>query len=181
GFWAIHPQTISGGQGAEEKPQPLLRGAKAWLQVSFQALALKAKGWTTLIMRPMFSFRGLHLPEESAVAFSRALTESVSSAEAVGGAAERAVDARQRKLQHAPVPGCEARRIQVAQQARAFERQLPIPGEHGREWEEQPHIAGDGQAAGRLKGVAREQRAVAFVEKRKMAGRVPRSGKRPQR
>src|SRR5207302_1144203 len=86
-FGAIHPQTISGGQGAEEKPQPLLRAAKAGLQVSFQALALKAQGWTTLIMRQCCHSEDCICPRNLLLLLPDALTESVSS-DAVGGAAE---------------------------------------------------------------------------------------------
>jgi hypothetical protein len=42
----------------------------------------------------------------------------------MGGAADGAIDARERKLQHAPMSRGEARRVEVAQQARTFERQL---------------------------------------------------------
>ena len=50
-FGAIHRGRSVAGRDAEEKPQPLLRTAKAGLQVSFQALALGRKGWATLTMR----------------------------------------------------------------------------------------------------------------------------------
>jgi hypothetical protein len=42
----------------------------------------------------------------------------------MGGGADGPIDARERKLQYAPMSRREARRVEVAQQARAFERQL---------------------------------------------------------
>src|SRR5690348_11049925 len=85
-----------------------------------------------------------------------------SIAEVARGAADRAIHLRQRQLHHFAVAGCEAGRVQIPQQKCARERQFFVPGEDRRKREEQPQIAGHGHAAGGLKGVSGEQRAVAF-------------------
>src|SRR5437868_1939733 len=96
-FGAIHPQTISGGQGCRRKAPAFAERRKGWATGLVSSARAESQRLDYINNAAMLSFRGLHLPEESAVAFTRALTESVSS-KAVGGAAQRAFDARQRQL-----------------------------------------------------------------------------------
>ena len=81
-----------------------------------------------------------------------------------------------RRLDHLAVARGEPGRAELAQRLRGLERGRVVPGRRGREREAPVALGGGGDAADRRVRVGAVQRAVAGVEERHLAGRVPGRG-----